>query len=92
MNEDLAHILFSNLIKNAIAHNSSGGKIIISYAENSIIIANSGNEAATRIFDRYQSDKSSGLGLSIVKSIVDLYGIEILYCYDKMHIFEIRLN
>jgi signal transduction histidine kinase len=96
MNEDLAYILFTNLIKNAVAHNHQGGKIIIRYASDSITIANSGNEVSVDIFERYQNasvdEKSSGLGLSIVKSIVALYEIEITYSYDKVHIFTLQLK
>jgi signal transduction histidine kinase len=96
MNEDLTYILFTNLVKNAIAHNHQGGKIIIHYAADSITIANSGNEMGMDIFERYQNasvdEKSSGLGLSIVKSIVGLYSISIAYHYDKVHIFTLQLK
>ncbi|MDR2086035.1 MAG: HAMP domain-containing histidine kinase [Dysgonamonadaceae bacterium] len=95
MNEDLAHILFTNLIKNAIAHNRQNGKIIIRYASGSIAIANSGNEAANPVFDRYQHDasneKSSGLGLSIAQSITGLYQMEMTYHYEQMHVFTLKL-
>ncbi|MDR0419932.1 MAG: HAMP domain-containing histidine kinase [Prevotellaceae bacterium] len=94
MNEDLAYILFGNLIKNAIAHNHQNGKVIIKYAADSITVANSGNEAVIDVFDRYRNaatdKKSSGLGLSIVKSISDLYHLNITYSYDKIHIFKIN--
>jgi signal transduction histidine kinase len=93
MNNDLAHILFTNLVKNALIHNHSGGKIIIRYSAGSISIANSGSDAIVNVFDRYRSalagEKSSGLGLSIVKSISGLYRIHIAYDYDKMHIFTL---
>jgi signal transduction histidine kinase len=97
INEDLVHILFTNLVKNAIAHNKQNGKISIRYASNAIIIANTGNKAAIAVFDRYQTgadnEKSSGLGLSIVKSIADLYQIDISYCHDgEMHIFKLLMN
>jgi len=91
MNDDLAHILFTNLVKNAIAHNVSGGKITVSYRENAITISNSGNAPLSDVFSRYTSDKSSGLGLSIVKSIADLYKMDIAYRFeDNLHVFEIR--
>jgi signal transduction histidine kinase len=97
INEDLAHILFTNLVKNAIAHNESNGKISIRYTLDAITIANTGNRAAVALFDRYQTgagnEKSSGLGLSIVKSIADLYQIEVNYCYDgEMHVFKLSIN
>ncbi|MDR2287331.1 MAG: HAMP domain-containing histidine kinase [Prevotellaceae bacterium] len=97
INEDLVHILFTNLVKNAIIHNEPNGKISIRYASDTITIANTGNRAAAKMFDRYQTgasdEKSSGLGLSIVKTIADLYQIEINYCYDgEMHIFKLSIN
>jgi signal transduction histidine kinase len=96
MNEDLAYILFTNLIKNAVAHNHSGGKIIIHYASSAVTIANSGNKITTDVFDRYRNasidEKSSGLGLSIVKSIAGLYEIDLTYRYDKVHIFTLQLK
>ena len=93
MNEDLAHILFTNLVKNAIAHNQPNGKIVIRYASHSITLANSGNGAGKDVFNRYQSKKSSGMGLSIVKSIVELYSMDISYRFeDSLHIFELKLN
>jgi signal transduction histidine kinase len=96
MNENLATILFTNLIKNAITHNHENGKIIIHYTPDSIVIANSGQNAVADVFSRYSTttadEKSSGLGLSIVKSITDLYPIDILYHYDGMHIFTLKLH
>ncbi|MDR2511982.1 MAG: hypothetical protein LBC89_05950 [Bacteroidales bacterium] len=36
---------------------------------------------------------ANGLGLSIVKSIADLYGMEISYRFEnRMHVFEISRN
>ncbi|MDR0414777.1 MAG: HAMP domain-containing histidine kinase [Prevotellaceae bacterium] len=101
MNGDLAHILLTNLVKNAISHNRQGGKIIISYAPRSIAIANSGsdsdsNKAAENVFSRYRHNahnaKSSGLGLSIAKAIADLYRLEVTYRYDGMHTFTLNLR
>jgi signal transduction histidine kinase len=93
MNEDLAHILFTNLIKNAITHNKQNGRIIIRYTFNTVAIANSGNESVKEVFNRYQSEKSSGLGLSIVKSIIELYNMNITYRFENnLHIFEVKLN
>lgn len=92
INPDLAHILFTNLIKNAIAYSKNNGKIIISYTKKSISIANNGDTEIQNIFNRYFSTTHSGLGLSIVKSISDLYELNISYKYfKKMHIFEIKL-
>ncbi|MDR1340268.1 MAG: HAMP domain-containing histidine kinase [Prevotellaceae bacterium] len=95
INEDLAYILFTNLVKNAIVHNEPDGKISIRYAPDAITIANTGKKAAIHVFDRYQTgandEKSSGLGLAIVKSIADLYQISVSYCYEgEIHVFELK--
>jgi signal transduction histidine kinase len=94
MNKDLAHVLFTNLVKNAISHNQQNGKIIIRYLSGSISLANSGSKAATHVFNRYQHNsanaKSSGLGLSIARSIADLYRMELTYHYDSMHVFTLQ--
>jgi signal transduction histidine kinase len=96
MNKDLAYVLFTNLVKNAISHNRQNGKIIICYTSDSISIANSGSKAASNVFHRYRHDSanatSSGLGLSIAQSIAHLYRIEITYHYDSMHVFTLQLK
>ncbi len=95
MNADLAHILFTNLLKNAITHNKQGGQIEITCTVNHITVANTGTQPLNHIFTRYTqtaSDvKSSGIGLSIVKSIADLYKIKIQYSFEENnHIFKLN--
>jgi DNA-binding NtrC family response regulator len=74
----------------------SGLKILIRYTPSSITIANSGNATAVNVFERYRNASidgtSSGLGLSIVKSIAARYEIDITYRYDEMHIFTLHLK
>ncbi|MDL2241710.1 HAMP domain-containing histidine kinase [Bacteroidales bacterium OttesenSCG-928-L03] len=97
MNETLASVLFSNLIKNAYIHNHSGGKVIISINSREVSFRNTGLPEALNpdyIFKRfYQGNKregSAGLGLSLVESIAKRYGIEIRYRYDAgMHGFSL---
>lgn len=100
MNPELAHILFSNLLKNAIRHNSKAGKIEILLTDSTLQISNSGIEKALdpqNLFQRFykeSNDKSStGLGLAIVKSIVDISGYRITYNYALgVHQFTIQFN
>ncbi|MDR3366710.1 MAG: HAMP domain-containing histidine kinase [Prevotellaceae bacterium] len=97
ISEDLAHILFTNLVKNAIVHNEQNGKISIRYAADAITISNTGNRAALALFERYRTgagdEKSLGLGLSIAKAIADLYQIGLSYYHDgEMHVFRLSLR
>jgi len=94
MNKDLAYIMANNLIKNAVSHNIKGGNISIVFASDSIIISNDGIPVSDDIFERYISSstdsKSSGLGLSIVKSIIEIYNFRITHQYLNKHIFTIK--
>lgn len=95
MNADLAHIMISNLVKNATYYNVPNGNITISLLSNSLSIANSGMPLpeGMDIFERYKSgndsDSSAGLGLAIVSSIVDAYHFRVQYEYDQKHIITI---
>jgi signal transduction histidine kinase len=95
MNKDLAYILANNLIKNAVSHNIKGGNISIVFESDTIIISNDGIPANNdNIFERYISSstdaKSSGLGLSIAKSITGIYNFSITHRYQNKHIFTIK--
>ena len=98
MNESLAHVLLTNLLKNAIVHNEVGGRLRLVLGKASIEVANSGETPldAEKIFRRfYRADlskkESTGWGLAIVKSICDLYGIRLSYaCKEGMHRFSLK--
>jgi signal transduction histidine kinase len=86
MNPELADILLTNLIKNAIKHNISNGNINISIDTNCIEIKNTGNKLKfdpNILFGRFskasQKGESLGVGLSIAKKICDYYGFKISY-------------
>jgi len=99
INSDLAFMLVSNLMKNAIIHNVKNGTINISMNERQLEISNSGKQEAIaeeKIFTRYRhsSDNkfSTGLGLSIVKTIVDFYNFRIDYSYkNELHYFKLKI-
>lgn len=91
MNNDLAFMLITNLIGNAIKHNIEGGRIIIVTDDSSFTIENTGREPSVptgQLFDRFKRSPhsrsdGSGLGLSVVKGIVDFYNMPIQYTYDS---------
>ena len=98
MNETLAVVLMTNLLKNAFVHNKDKGRILIEITSSSIRFGNTGDGVALdgkRIFERfYQGNKkkegSTGLGLAIVDAICRQCGLQIRYRFaDPMHWFEI---
>ena len=96
INDSLASVLVTNLLKNAFVHNVDGGLIRIIIDRNVFCICNTGNEPldGIRIFERfYQGTKkegSTGLGLALVDSICKTNHLAIRYFYEKeMHCFEI---
>lgn len=97
MNSSLAEILLSNLLKNAIFHNAEEGEIIVKINKQSFEVCNTAKHLAlnpTTIFNRFTKDnsnkQSTGLGLSVCKSICKLYDIQLTYAFlEKKHCFKI---
>ncbi|SIP92371.1 Signal transduction histidine kinase [Chryseobacterium sp. RU37D] len=79
-NPDLANVLLSNLLKNAVKYNHQNGNINIIIEKDRMIFQNSGSVKALdreKIFNRFYKQSSdhtsSGLGLSIIMSIIKQY-------------------
>jgi len=97
MNPQLLDILLTNLVQNAIRHNFKGGSIKIGISKNILTIANTGENLQinpVELFERFKkganSKESLGIGLAIVKSIKDIYKIDIKYSYEESnHQFKI---
>jgi len=97
MNVTLAETLFNNLLLNAIRHNVQDGSIELHLYNNQFVIFNTGKALTTSseyLFERFKKDTNSkdstGLGLSIVRSICDLYAITIRHHYEKeKHVFTL---
>ncbi|MGE4510028.1 MAG: sensor histidine kinase [Sulfurimonadaceae bacterium] len=81
----LLNLALSNLLENAIKYSSEGTTIEISLSESELRIQDHGigikEEHLGKIFDRFyrieKNQKGSGLGLSIVKNILELHAIDI---------------
>ncbi len=105
MNETLASVLFNNLLKNAFAYTSEGGRIEVSITSHSVSVSNStagGPLDPLVIFRRFYrggggvgstaSENSAGLGLALVESICRLYGFRISYEFaENRHIFTVTV-
>ena len=102
INKDLAYSLLSNLIKNALKHNINNGKIIIEIDNLSLKIKNTSKRKtplnSEDIFRRFYKESedhlSTGLGLSIVKTIIDNHSnMDISYAFeDPFHVFSLKIK
>ena len=100
MNPFLAEMLIVNLIKNAIRHNVTGGKLIIALDDQCLRISNNGPNLAVDqnlLFKRFVKSSSSpeslGLGLAIVQKICALYGFDVSYEFkDQLHCMLVHFN
>jgi len=99
--KELIKSALQNLIDNALKYSPNDSEIIISLKDKTISIANPGEQMSRSELkklwqpyvrgDKSRSKSGNGLGLSIVKSILDLHSAE----YDltmKNNIFEITVS
>ena len=92
--------VIDNLISNAIKYNKRGGKITITLRKDYFIIKDSGigieSEKVNDIFERYTRFNSSeggfGIGLNIVKSIIEEYSLKISVSSVLKEGTTIRIN
>jgi len=100
MNESLCHMMISNLLNNSIRHNVENGNIKIHLSTNKMEIENTGNpihQEPSLLFQRFKKNSelkdSSGLGLSLVKKICDVYEFDISYTvHTNVHTISIVFN
>ncbi|GAB3969109.1 HAMP domain-containing sensor histidine kinase [Spirosoma terrae] len=101
INRQLAGVLLTNLLKNAVRHGRAGGEVMVELTAATLVISNSGEVLpfpADTLFNRFVKDParpdSTGLGLALVKQICDRYGLLLTYTYDVVtsrHSFRIDL-
>ncbi len=97
MNIDLANLLVSNLMSNAIKHNKPSGQIYIVLNKKELMVGNTSlitaldeNKLFTRFYNPGKAVSSTGLGLSIVKQICQVSEFEVGYQYfNDCHQFTI---
>ncbi len=98
-NRSLVEILLSNVIKNAVIHNSVKGKINVTIQNRQLLVENTGpalQGVPEEMFARFKKGsnktKTSGLGLALVKQICYLYGYQLTYKYNNgWHVVKITL-
>ena len=90
INETLAVVLLTNLLKNAFVHNIDGGHIRIVITPHSVMFCNTGAAQpldAQRIFERFYQGKkkegSTGLGLAIADTICKMQALRLCYEYKS---------
>jgi len=98
MNPHLADILLTNILSNAIKYNLENGDLFVTFTKEKFEIANSGHApvlSPDEVFDRFkkgESPDSIGLGLAIVRKIIDHIGAKIKYEYKAdHHVFSITI-
>ncbi|MBI2731712.1 MAG: HAMP domain-containing histidine kinase, partial [Sphingobacteriales bacterium] len=99
-NTALIEVLISNLLGNALRHNTVGGSITIQLLNGELIIENTGRKTPldeTKIFERFQKEStdgsSIGLGLEMVKKACAICNYTIAYQFrDNLHCFTVGLN
>jgi signal transduction histidine kinase len=98
MNRELAEILLNNLFSNAMRHAADGGSINMQLRNGKFIISNTASNGSLdpgKLFKRFskagQSTDQHGLGLSIIRQIVEVSGWKVSYHFaDNQHFFIIN--
>lgn len=96
-NTSLAHILVTNLVKNALVHSPEGGRLVVETSSASLVVKNSGTAPldASQLFKRFahsvdRKKDSTGLGLAISEAIASGCSLRLMYRWEEgMHVFSL---
>lgn len=96
-NASLAHILVTNLVKNALVHSPEGGRLVVETSAASLVVKNSGTVPldASQLFKRFahsvdRKKDSTGLGLAISEAIASGCSLRLMYRWEEgMHVFSL---
>jgi signal transduction histidine kinase len=99
-NPALIEILVNNLLRNAYIHNLPGGWVDVRLSDKELVIRNSGpvlEGDPERLFDRFRKgrvdNRTTGLGLALVRQITQLYHYDIRYTYqDGVHQLQVTFS
>jgi signal transduction histidine kinase len=99
-NPALIEILVNNLLRNAYIHNLPGGRVDIQLFEKDLVIKNTGpllEGDPERLFDRFRKgrvdNRTTGLGLALVRQIAQLYHYDVHYTYqDGIHQLRVTFS
>ena len=98
MNEVLAVVLVTNLLKNAFVHNVDNGYLYIYMTREGVKFKNSAengpfdeNHIFERFYQAHRKEGSTGLGLALVDAVCRHSCLGIKYLYEEgWHIFELN--
>lgn len=96
MNESLASVLITNLMKNACLHSEPGAEVQVRLENRTLTVSNPGTapldqgQVFKRFYQGAKKEGSTGLGLALVKAVADYYRLPIAYRFlDGKHCFSV---
>ncbi len=98
INEQMASVLVSNLLKNAYVHSPAGSRVEVSSSADGFCVSNPGDAPldSSRMFSRFylpggRKEGSTGLGLSLAYSVCNRNGLSLSYGFEEgRHVFRVR--